>query len=86
MRYGLLMVVMSIVSLGFGALAGRFASKSATGFAANLREAIYNNVQTFSLLQHRQVSVPGLVTRMTTDITNVQWAYMMCTRMLCARR
>ena len=80
-RYGILMVAMAIVSLGFGALAGRFAAKSSTGFAANLREAIYNNVQTFSFSNIDKFSVPGLVTRMTTDITNVQWAYMMCTRM-----
>ena len=80
-RYGILMVLMAIVSLGFGALAGRFASKSSTGFAANLREAIYNKIQTFSFANIDKFSVPGLVTRMTTDITNVQWAYMMCTRM-----
>ena len=47
LRYGLLMVVMSIVSLVFGALAGKFAANASAGFAANLREAIYNNVQTF---------------------------------------
>ena len=80
-RYGILMVAMAIASLGFGALAGKFAAKSSTGFAANLREAIYNNVQTFSFSNIDKFSVPGLVTRMTTDITNVQWAYMMCTRM-----
>ena len=80
-RYGILMVLMAIVSLGFGALAGRVASKSSTGFAANLREAIYNKIQTFSFANIDKFSVPGLVTRMTTDITNVQWAYMMCTRM-----
>ena len=80
-KYGLLMVLMSFVSLSFAAAAGRFASKAATGFGANLREAIYNNVQTFSFSNIDKFSVPGLVTRMTTDITNVQWAYMMCTRM-----
>ena len=80
-KYGLLMVLMSFVSLAFAAAAGRFASKAATGFGANLREAIYNNVQTFSFSNIDKFSVPGLVTRMTTDITNVQWAYMMCTRM-----
>ena len=80
-KYGLLMVLMAVISLGFGALAGRFAAKSSTGFAANLREAIYNNVQTFSFSNIDKFSVPGLVTRMTTDITNVQLAYMMCTRM-----
>ena len=80
LRYGLLMVVMSIVSLIFGALAGKFAANASAGFAANLREAIYNNVQTFSFSNIDKFSVPSLVTRMTTDITNVQLAFMMCTR------
>ena len=80
-RYGLLMVLMAFVSLIFGALAGKFAARASTGFGANLREAIYNNVQTFSFSNIDKFSVPGLVTRMTTDITNVQMAFMMCTRM-----
>ena len=79
-KYGLIMVVMSIVSLGFGALAGKFAANASAGFAANLREAIFNNVQTFSFSNIDKFSVPSLVTRMTTDITNVQLAFMMCTR------
>ena len=79
-RYGLLMVVMSLVSLTFGALAGKFAANASSGFAANLRESIYNNVQTFSFSNIDKFSVPSLVTRMTTDITNVQMAFMMCIR------
>ena len=79
-KYGLIMVVMSIVSLGFGALAGKFAANASAGFAANLREAIFNNVQTFSFSNIDKFSVPSLVTRMTTDITNVQLAFMICTR------
>ena len=79
-RYGLLMILMSIISLCFGALAGKFAANASAGFAANLREAIYNNVQTFSFSNIDKFSVPSLVTRMTTDITNVQLAFMMCTR------
>ncbi len=79
-KYGLIMVGMSIVSLIFGALAGKFAANASAGFAANLREAIYNNVQTFSFSNIDKFSVPSLVTRMTTDITNVQMAFMMCTR------
>ena len=79
-RYGLIMVGMSIVSLIFGALAGKFAANASAGFAANLREAIYNHVQTFSFSNIDKFSVPSLVTRMTTDITNVQMAFMMCTR------
>ena len=79
-RYGLLMILMSIISLCLGALAGKFAANASAGFAANLREAIYNNVQTFSFSNIDKFSVPSLVTRMTTDITNVQLAFMMCTR------
>ena len=79
-KYGLIMVVMSIVSLGLGALAGKFAANASAGFAANLREAIFNNVQTFSFSNIDKFSVPSLVTRMTTDITNVQLAFMICTR------
>ena len=79
-RYGLLMILMSIISLCFGALAGKFAANASAGFAANLREAIYNNVQTFSFSNIDKFSVPSLVTRMTTDITNVQLAFVMCTR------
>ena len=79
-RYGALMVVMAFFSLIFGALAGRFAASSASGLAANLRQAIYNNIQTFSFFNIDKFSVPGLVTRMTTDVTNVQNSFMMIIR------
>ena len=79
-RYGAILVVMSLLSLIFGATAGRFAASASTGMAANLREAIYNNIQTFSFSNIDKFSVPGLVTRMTTDITNVQQAFMMVIR------
>lgn len=79
-RYGILMVAMAFLSLAFGALAGKFAASASAGFAANLREAIFNNVQTFSFSNIDKFSVPGLVTRMTTDITNVQNAFMMTIR------
>lgn len=79
-RYGALMVVMAFFSLAFGALAGKFAASASSGLAANLREAIYNNIQTFSFSNIDKFSVPGLVTRMTTDITNVQNAFMMIVR------
>ncbi len=79
-RYGILMVAMAFLSLIFGALAGRKAARASSGLAANLREAIYANVQTFSFSNIDKFSVPGLVTRMTTDITNVQNAYMMVIR------
>ena len=67
-RFGALMVVMAFFGLVFGASAGKFAASASAGFAANLREAIYNNIQTFSFSNIDKFSVPGLVTRMTTDI------------------
>ena len=79
-RYGILMVAMAFLSLAFGALAGKFAASAASGLSANLREAIYNNIQTFSFSNIDKFSVPGLVTRMTTDVTNVQNAFMMIIR------
>ena len=79
-RYGALMVVMAFLGLVFAALAGKAAARASSGLAANLREAIYNNIQTFSFSNIDKFSVPGLVTRMTTDITNVQNAFMMVIR------
>ena len=79
-RYGVLMVLMAFLALVFGALAGKNAASAATGLSANLREAIYANIQTFSFSNIDKFSVPGLVTRMTTDITNVQNAFMMIIR------
>ena len=79
-RLGAVMVIMAFFSLAFGALAGKFAASAASGFSANLREAIYRNIQTFSFSNIDKFSVPGLVTRMTTDITNVQNAFMMIIR------
>ncbi len=80
-RYGIIMVVMAFMSLIFGGTAGKFAASASSGLAANLREAIYANIQTFSFSNIDKFSVPGLVTRMTTDITNIQNAYMMVIRM-----
>lgn len=79
-RYGALMVCMAFLSLIFGASAGRFAARASSGLAANLRQGIYDNIQTFSFSNIDKFSVPGLVTRMTTDITNVQNAFMMVIR------
>ena len=79
-RYGAVLVVMALFSLIFGATAGRFAASASSGLAANLREAIYANIQTFSFSNIDKFSVPGMVTRMTTDITNVQQAFMMVIR------
>lgn len=79
-RYGILMIIMAFLSLFFGATAGKFAASASSGLSANLREAIYANIQTFSFSNIDKFSVPGLVTRMTTDITNVQNAFMMVIR------
>ena len=79
-RYGAVLVVMSLLSLIFGATAGKFAASASAGLSANLREAIYAQIQTFSFSNIDKFSVPGLVTRMTTDITNVQQAFMMVIR------
>ena len=79
-RYGAIMVVLALVSLLFGALAGKYAASASSGLSANLREAIYTRIQTFSFFNIDKFSVPGLVTRMTTDITNVQNAFMMVIR------
>ena len=79
-RYGALMVVIAFCGLIFAASAGRFAASASSGLAANLRQAIYANIQTFSFSNIDKFSVPGLVTRMTTDITNVQNAFMMVIR------
>ena len=79
-RYGILLIVMAFLGLVFGATAGRFAASAASGLSANLREAIYSNIQTFSFSNIDKFSVPGLVTRMTTDVTNIQNAFMMIIR------
>lgn len=79
-RYGILIVLMAVLSLIFGALAGKNAAGASAGLSANLREAIYAKIQTFSFSNIDKFSVPGLVTRMTTDITNVQNAFMMVIR------
>lgn len=79
-KFGIMIVIMAFMSLGFGAFAGKNAASASSGLAANLREAIYSNIQTFSFSNIDKFSVPSLVTRMTTDITNVQNAYMMVIR------
>ena len=79
-RYGSVMVVIAFLGLFFAAGAGRFAASASSGLAANLRKAIYANIQTVSFSNIDKFSVPGLVTRMTTDITNVQNAFMMVIR------
>lgn len=79
-RYGAIMLIMAFFSLAFGVLAGRFVAKASSGFACNLRESMYANIQTFSFANIDKYSTAGLVTRMTTDVTNVQNAYQMVLR------
>ena len=78
--YGGLMLLMACLSLVFGVLAGRFSAKASSGLACNLRESIYEKVQTFSFSNIDKFSTAGLVTRMTTDVTNVQNAAQMILR------
>lgn len=79
-RYGAVMVVMAVFSLLFGALSGKYASHASSGLAANLRNAMYEKIQTFSFSNIDKFSTAGLVTRMTTDVTNVQNAFQMMIR------
>ena len=77
---GLLMVAMALLSLCFGALAGRFSAVAAMGFAKNLRNALFHKVQDFSFSNVDKFSTASLTTRLTTDVTNVQNAFMMFIR------
>ncbi len=79
-RYGGLMLLMAFFSTLFGILAARFAAYSSTGLAANLREAMYTNIQRFSFSDIDKYSTAGLVTRMTTDVSNIQGAFQMLLR------
>ena len=74
-RYGLIMIGMGLLSLLFGVLAGRVSAYASTGFAANLRKAMYRNVQTFAFSDIDKYTTAGLVTRMTTDVQNLQQAF-----------
>lgn len=78
--YGGLMLVMAACSLLFGVLAGKYAASASTGFACNLRDSMYENIQNFSFSNIDKYSTAGLVTRMTTDVTNLQNSYQMILR------
>lgn len=78
--YGGIMLVIAFLSLFCGIQAGKYAAAASTGFACNLREKMYENIQTFSFSNIDKFSTAGLVTRMTTDVTNVQNAYQMIIR------
>lgn len=78
---GAMMVVVAALGLLFGVLGGKYGAKASTGFARNLRKAMYGNIQTFAFSNIDKFSTAGLVTRLTTDVTNVQNAYQMILRM-----
>ncbi len=79
-KYGAIMLVLAFLSLFCGIQAGKYAAAASTGFACNLRDGMYKNIQTFSFSNIDKFSTAGLVTRMTTDVTNVQNAYQMIIR------
>ncbi len=81
---GIWMVIAACIGLGAGVLGGKFGARASTGFARNLRKAMYDNIQTFSFSNIDKFSTAGLVTRLTTDVTNMQMAYQMILRM-CTR-
>ena len=83
-RYGLLTFLVAAIALVLGVLAGKYAAEASTGFAGNLRDAMYENIQHYSFSNIDKFSTAGLVTRMTTDVTNVQNAFQMILRM-CVR-
>lgn len=78
--HGLVLVVMAGLSLTFGWLAGTACSKASSGFARNLRRDLFSKIQTYSFENIDKFSTSSLVTRLTTDVTNVQMAYMMIIR------
>ena len=80
-RIGALMVVFAIIGLFSGLMGGKYGAKASAGFAKNLREDMYKNIQTFAFSNIDKFSTAGLVTRLTTDVTNVQNAYQMLLRM-----
>ena len=79
-KYGIILVLCAMLALVFGAAAGTFAARASTGFAHNLRHDMYYNVQNFSFSNIDKFSTGSIVTRLTTDVTNVQNAFQMCTR------
>ena len=80
-KVGSLMIVAALLGLLAGMAGGRYGAKASVGLARNLREAMFNNIQTFSFANIDRFSTAGLVTRLTTDVTNIQNAYQMSLRM-----
>ena len=82
LEMGVLLIVSAILSLTFGMLSGRFAAKASAGYAKNLRKAMFHKIQDYSFENIDKFSTSSLVTRMTTDVTNVQMAFQMIIRIL----
>lgn len=80
-RYGGYMLLLAFLGLLFGVLAGKYAAQASSGFACNVRDAMYTNIQKFSFSNIDKFSTAGLITRLTTDVTNLQNAYQMVIRM-----
>ena len=80
LKYGVVMIIVAFLSLASGVLAGKYAATASTGFACNLRHAMYDNIQRFSFSNIDKFSTAGLITRMTTDVTNIQNAFQMLIR------
>ena len=82
LKIGILLTISAIMSLAFGVLSGRFAAKASSGFAKNLRKAMFYKIQDYSFENIDKFSTSSLITRLTTDVTNVQMAFMMIIRIL----
>ena len=82
LKIGIMLTISAIMSLAFGVLSGRFAAKASAGFAKNLRQAIFYKIQDYSFENIDKFSTSSLITRLTTDVTNVQMAFMMIIRIL----
>ena len=82
LEMGILLIISAILSLTFGMLSGRFAAKASAGYAKNLRKAMFHKIQDYSFENIDKFSTSSLVTRMTTDVTNVQMAFQMIIRIL----
>ena len=82
LEMGILLIISAIMSLAFGMLSGKFAAKASAGYAKNLRKAMFHKIQDYSFENIDKFSTSSLVTRMTTDVTNVQMAFQMIIRIL----
>ena len=79
-KVGILMLVLALLGLVAGLLGAKYGANASAGFARNLRQAMYENIQTFSFSNIDKFSTAGLITRLTTDVTNLQMSYMMTLR------